>query len=580
MDVTLPDGTVIQGVPDNITKAELTAKLQSNGYDVSKLAPQSTQSKSTYGDFARTLNDSLKAAGKATSGQSQLGRGFQDVLDSAALGTAWARDKLGGSGNYDAVKADINAINQDYEQAVPNGSGLRVASNIVATLPVGGVLAKAVGGGTGALPTALRTGGMSTGAVLPEGAKWLGAKGADMALRTAAAGAVGTAGGAMINPDEALKAGMISAAMPAGFKVAGAAGNGLGNLFFKPNIKNAELAKKAIDEYGIPLGVADISGSSATKALRSILNDAPFTGGIGANQLEQTQGGFNRAVGKTFGADAEKLTPEVLDAAKKKMGTEFDRLWGRNNLVVDESMMGKISELDAIAAKLPKNEGQSLKAEINDIMSKMADDGSGNLVINGDVANKFQSYLRRRAESSSGLKTELSDLRKTMLDAFKRSVSPDDAAALSSNMGQYKSFKTVEPLLNKGEAGVAGRAAGDVPASLLPSALAQNYSRVAGSPLADLSQIGSQFLVNRVPQTGGSARAAIQNSALGAALAYGGMSNPLLAALTIPIAMGANKYLGSPAVAQRLLSSTPNRNRLAELFGESAYRSVPAIAAQ
>jgi hypothetical protein len=540
-----------------------------------KSAP-SNVSKSTYGDFARTLNDSLKAAGKATSGQSQLGRGFQDVLDSAALGTAWARDKLGGSGNYDAVKADINAINQDYEQAVPNGSGLRVASNIVATLPVGGVLAKAVGGGAGALPTALRTGGMSTGATPMTGL----AKAGDLALRTAAAGAVGTAGGAMINPDEALKAGGISALMPAGFKVAGAAGNGLGNLLFKPNIKNAELAKKAIDEYGIPLGVADISGSSATKALRSILNDAPFTGGIGARQLEQTQGGFNRAVGRTFGADAGKLTPEVLDAAKKKMGAEFDRLWGRNNLVVDESMMGKMSELDAIAAKLPKNEGQSLKAEINDILSKVTEDGAGNLVINGDVANKFQSYLRRRAESSSGLKTELSDLRRTMLDAFKRSVSPEDAAALSSNMGQYKSFKTVEPLLNKGEAGVAGRAAGDVPASLLPSALAQNYSRVAGSPLADLSQIGSQFLVNRTPQTGGSARAAIQNSALGAALAYGGMSNPLLAALTIPTAMGANKYLGSPAVAQRLLSSTPNRNRLAELFGESAYRSIPAIAAQ
>ena len=37
MDVRLPDGTVIRGVPDNITKAELTDKLARNGYDVSKL---------------------------------------------------------------------------------------------------------------------------------------------------------------------------------------------------------------------------------------------------------------------------------------------------------------------------------------------------------------------------------------------------------------------------------------------------------------------------------------------------------------------------------------------------------------
>ncbi|CAB4126946.1 hypothetical protein UFOVP254_23 [uncultured Caudovirales phage] len=37
MDVRLPDGTIIQNVPDGITKAELTAKLKANGYDVSKL---------------------------------------------------------------------------------------------------------------------------------------------------------------------------------------------------------------------------------------------------------------------------------------------------------------------------------------------------------------------------------------------------------------------------------------------------------------------------------------------------------------------------------------------------------------
>jgi hypothetical protein len=39
MDVTLPDGTIIKDVPDNISKAELTAKLARNGYDVSKLEP-------------------------------------------------------------------------------------------------------------------------------------------------------------------------------------------------------------------------------------------------------------------------------------------------------------------------------------------------------------------------------------------------------------------------------------------------------------------------------------------------------------------------------------------------------------
>lgn len=43
MNVTLPDGTVIQDVPENITKAELTAKLARNGYDVSRLEAKPEQ---------------------------------------------------------------------------------------------------------------------------------------------------------------------------------------------------------------------------------------------------------------------------------------------------------------------------------------------------------------------------------------------------------------------------------------------------------------------------------------------------------------------------------------------------------
>lgn len=37
MDVRLPDGTVLKNVPDGMSKADLTAKLQKNGYDISLL---------------------------------------------------------------------------------------------------------------------------------------------------------------------------------------------------------------------------------------------------------------------------------------------------------------------------------------------------------------------------------------------------------------------------------------------------------------------------------------------------------------------------------------------------------------
>lgn len=128
-------------------------------------------------------------------------------------------------------------------------------------------------------------------------------------------------------------------------------------------------------------------------------------------------------------------------------------------------------------------------------------------------------------------------------------------AALRGNQATYKAFKTVEPLLNKAEVGVAGRMPGDVPAALLPQAVANSYrGGVAGAPLAELAQMGSRFLVDRVPQTGGSAKALLQNSmVVGGLLGTGGITSPL-ALIGAPAAIRLNKALGSAALSRGLLA--------------------------
>ena len=40
MDVELPDGMVIEGVPDGMSKADLVTKLRNNGYNLSWLGAQ------------------------------------------------------------------------------------------------------------------------------------------------------------------------------------------------------------------------------------------------------------------------------------------------------------------------------------------------------------------------------------------------------------------------------------------------------------------------------------------------------------------------------------------------------------
>lgn len=557
--ITSPDGVTYEvTAPDNATEAEVMAYAQKN---MPTSAP--AQPKPSLGElFKREALGSVPV-------QALMGA----VRGAGSIGSTLMRPFETGAENAERRQAITGGLQELGAQpdSLAFGAG-KLGAEIAGTAGIGGAMA-APFRGLPILSSALRTGGMTTGAA-PVG---LGGRAADMALRTGAAGLTGGAAAGLVDPTAAATGAAISAALPGATRLAGNLGSAVGRGF-RP--AESQLARKAVNEYQIPLGAGDIAEGSFTKAVRSILGDAPITGGMAATQRENVQEGFNRAVGGTFGAPAKKLTPEVVDAAKQKMGAEFDRIWNNNVLQVDPKLVTRMTELRQQAAKLPRSEGQSLTAEIDDLFSRMQPDAQGALQIPGETANNFQKYLRRRAESSAGLKNELNDLRQELIQSFNRSIDPADAAALTMNRQQYKAFKTVEPLLNKGEAGVAGRLPGDIPAALLPSAVASNYSRASGVPLAELSQIGSRFIVNRTPQTGGSTRAALQNTALGAALAGGFFTNPMLAAAAVPAAAGVQGLLGSPVLARGLLNLSPDATPIGSLLGPLTYRTAPLIPAQ
>lgn len=501
---------------------------------------------------AGSIGSTLLAADDATSSLSPINLVRKAVTNSIQGKPALsnALDIAGVMGRDRARRAGMDEGLQEFGLD-PNSKSYRLGKlggEVAGTAGAGGLVANA---GRAVLPAALSTKALPFLTAVESGG--MSAGGAGMLTRVLGGATNGAVSSAMVNPEDTMTGAAIGGVLPPSLRMLGAAGSKLRNLVTAGGA-NQDLAKTAINQYGIPLGLGDATSSPVLKATQSILNDSPLIGGVGAKHREAVQAGFNKAVGQTFGADATKLTPEVLDAAKARMGSEFDRIWNRNVLQVDGDFMNKMMSLSRQAEKLPKNEAQSLKAELNDLYSKIVTDEAGNPVIAGDIANKFQSYLRRRAESSSGLKNELSDLRQNILSTFNRGVAPADAAALTLNRSQYKAFKTVEPLLNKGEVGVAGREAGDIPAALLPSAVAQNYSRAAGTPLADLSKIGSKFLVDRVARTGGSTRAMLQNSALGAALGTGAMSNPALLGV-LPAGYGLNMMLSNPELAKRMINS-------------------------
>lgn len=472
-----------------------------------------------------------------------------------------------------AMDAALGNMGADTDSWMYKGG--KLAGEIAGTAGAGGAVANVAGRGIGAVAPSLLPKAQPLLAAIQSGG--MTAPGANLLTRTAGGAITGGVTAAAVNPEDAVSGALAGGAMPGAVRALGAVGSAVGRQF-RPGGESAQLARRAID-MGAPLGIADVAEGKFTKAVRSVLNDAPLTGGIGAAQNDAKQKWFNRAVGEVFDAADDKLTPQVMDTAKKKMGDEFDRIWSNNALKVDNQLLTTLSKTRANASMLPKADRTRILSMLDDLEGQVVQAADGSMVIPGEVANRYQSAIRKASESAQGfLKNDLSTLRKDVIGAFNRSVSADDAAALALNQKKYKAFKTVEPLLNKGELGVAGREAGDVPAGLLPGAVLQSYkSNPSGSPLAELSKIGSKYLVDRSPQTGGSARALIQNSAIGGALGAGMFTNPLLAAPVIPAAMGLNQLLGAPMLARGLLNAqAPQMGGLLS-FGQKA---VPVLTAQ
>jgi hypothetical protein len=559
--VRSPDGELIKvSHPEGASEAEIIAFARAQA------APALSAERVPSNPFYERARETFEGVLRGAAG---IGNTLLTPVRKAAsaVGADTVADYLNSS--LDAQKS-LDAQNADSNFY----GGAKLATEIGMTYPVGGALAAPLRAVSGVAPRMLAP---LAEAVATSGMKAGGATGLPGLTARMAGGAItGGASAGLVDPSQAGTGAMIGGALPAAVKGAGWAGSKVGGDVLRPSAANAPLADKAMNQYGIPLSVADVSSSALVKGARSALDDVPLIGNRGRAQKEAVQAAFNREVGKTFGETADSLTPQVLDSARSRMGAEFDRIWNRNALQFDGNLFTQLQGLRANAAKLPQGEQGRLASWLDDFEAKLVADANGNLYMPGDVANRFQSTLRREADKANGfLKDDLINLRQSVVKAFNRSVSPQDAAALTMNRGQYKAFKTVEPLLQSAEAGVAGRAVGDVPAALLPQAVRKSYSSgIASSPFADLSQIGSQYVADRVARTGGSARAMFQNSALGSGLALGAWQNPLVPLTAIPAAYGLEGLLSSPAVARRMLTRT---NGLLEIPGLA--RPVPVIAA-
>jgi hypothetical protein len=248
-----------------------------------------------------------------------------------------------------------------------------------------------------------------------------------------------------------------------------------------------QLAQKAI-QAGIPLRLPQLSSNPAVRTVLSQMQRLPFSGAAKRNAAQQEA--FNRAVGQTFGASENKITPAVFSDAKTAISNEFERLTSQNDLHATPQLLQQLQAVRATAAKEGSSDAEKMvAAQVDNLLSKTTAGG----VIDGKAYQAFDSELGQLIKQGGNPGHHLAKLRDVVRNAMDQSISAKDKTAWTAARRTWAAMKTVEPL-------VAKSTTGDIsPAGLMGRVTADKSGKARmaignGGQLGDLARIGQRFL--------------------------------------------------------------------------------------
>lgn len=457
MDVRMPDGTIIQNVPEGITRSQLEAKLR-------KL----NQPKEEQGVGRTIFDQSLQGAtfGLADEVQDRIGAGIASLMTDES---------------YDDLLQEARGMSQDrLQEQLKQRPALSIASNLAGGLLTGGA-ASTTKAGT-AIGNSLRSGGLP----------------ARMAKGFAAGATSGAAYGAGSAKEgerlEGAKQGAIyggvgGAALPA----AGAALKGAGDAII-PVIDDAikPLAHRAKD-FNIPLRLDQVSPTRARRTIQKVSQELPFSGSDAFEDVQRRA--FNKALAKTIGQEADDLSPEIIQKFLNEADAAFN--------VVPKSQQfpasGIARKLQAIVADAFDNVGDEFGGIVERNASKILPDLASNKISGAKLSAIRSGLVKKLPRVDSRARPYVAEF----IDAIDAAVTPrlSDSArkTLADARRHWRNYKTLEPLLEKATDGMIN------PTELLNRVKASPYIKASRAglgddDLVDLARIGKQFL----PKQGGS----------------------------------------------------------------------------
>lgn len=377
--------------------------------------------------------------------------------------------------------------------------------------------------------------------------------------------ASGVAGGAVGEATDSPVAGMAAGlAVPLAY---GALRTAISPGGARPSAETRRLVEVAQAE-GIPLTPGQMTGSRPLRTTESVFSTLPSTAGRQADINQSQMEAWNRAVLSRAGVQGEPLaTPEVLQTARERIGTELGDLAARNTLQVNRDVMQSVQQVANEARRyLPQDKARPVLARIADFIDKI---DTKTFKVEGTAYAKLDSVLSAqiRGESDGNVRNVLQQLRDALRAGMDASVTGQDAAAWADARRQYANLSLITRAMN---APNANTAAGNIPPAALSQAVAtgpqRNFAMGRGD-LNDLSRVGRAFIQDAIPNSGTPERLAIQGLLTGGLTSGGNVLSPEMLA-------GAAAGLALPRAAQMAYYSPVGR---AYLTNQLADRILPRM---
>ena len=506
--------------------------------------------------------------------------GARHLTDAGAEKLAGGWDALTGSNYAGPIRADMDARTKAYEADPMNNPkewpatiGRGVGESALLAGPLGKIGAEAAtllkaGGAAAYAPVARALEYLSgTAKAAPEAGKL--AQVATRAGSLSAQGGASGGGAAAIDADhnkpywpqvgEGALAGTVAG------PVAGAAFAGLSYPFraamgLLPNMvkdDSAALADRLIREHGVKLDPSMLTDNQIYRAMADQAGKLPFSGA--ASRIAEARLSWQQAYAREMGevAAPKGMTHEVMDAAANRIGG------GMNDIAARTTIQGGAplhAEMSTIAQDIPKfgltkDQIAPVAAQAQNVLEAFKNGGgkiSGETYQNlTQTGGPLDAAIRHADPTVSAFALRIKD---ALDNAFQRSATPGDVAALKDLRYQYRVMKTAQPLVEKSP--------GDInPNLLLERVRAQSakfdsanggLAYTGGGRLGDLAYGGQKFF-------GKSADSNTTNRALitGLITGAGGTGSGLTAFLGHPqIAAAPALGLGLNNMAQRMLRST------------------------